>query len=65
MSPVKLKIKRPKGSKDKEIHAGMRLFLVDSGEIEARHRAKKDSQLVGFIVDQIKDGEEGLIVWLQ
>lgn len=64
MSLVKLKIKRPKGSKDNQIYAGMRLFLVENGELEARHRAKKGIKLVGFIIEQIKDGEEGVIALL-
>lgn len=64
-STFKVKIMRPKGSKDKQISIGMRLFLVENGELEARHRAKKGSQLVGYIIEQSKDGKEGLVAWLQ
>jgi hypothetical protein len=42
----------------------MRLFLVENGGIEARHRVKKRSQLVGYIIEQTKDGKEGIITIL-
>ena len=65
MSLIKLKIKRPKNSKDKQIYLGMRLFLDKNGEIEARHRNKEGLQLIGFVVDQDKGGEGGAIAWLK
>lgn len=65
MSLIKLKIKRPKNSKDKQIYLGMRLFLDKNGEIETRHRNKEGLQLIGFVVDQDKGGEGGVIAWLK
>jgi hypothetical protein len=64
MSLVKLKINRPKGSKDKEINPGMGIFIVNNGELEARYRAKKGSQLIGYAVDQIKNEEEWTVALL-
>lgn len=64
MALVKLKIKRPKGSTDKEINRGMGIFLVKNGELEARHRAKKGIQLIGYVADWVKDKEEAM-VWLR
>jgi hypothetical protein len=48
---VKTVVVRPKNSKDKTLHPGMRLFAAGEGRIEARHRAPKGGgRLIGHVI---------------
>jgi hypothetical protein len=48
---VQVSITRPKGSRDKAISKGMKVYVSEDGHMEARHRALKGGRQVGVIVD--------------